>query len=63
MASSPNLAPTTLERNSLNSNGREPIRIVEAKFAAVSKSGIPVIWQRPSVIADCTVGALIIILS
>ena len=37
IASCPNLGPTTLERSSFNSKGREPIRIVAANLSAASQ--------------------------
>ena len=36
IAFTPNFADTTLERNSFNFTGKEPIRIDEAKFSAAS---------------------------
>ena len=58
IASSPNWAATTLERSSLSSSFRPPIRMVEARFSASAESFIPEIWALPSLISAFTFGTL-----
>ena len=56
IASSPSLAPTTFDVNSLSSTFNAPIRITEASCSASSNDSCPSIVQEPPVIAVLILG-------